>query len=174
MKPVDRKATLRWIDPTELRPVDENEPERGEVPVEGATTWLLRPLSKRARSYCQDIAAYVRTKGDLADVDTIAPEIETRTGSVKFWAVKFGLFGVENFPGWETEKDPLGLLPSGESVPTDGFLDTIDDEIFDRMAAKIQSLSTVTGDDAEKSSPPSTSSSTMPSSPDAGSVEPSA
>ncbi len=170
MKPIDRKRIDLFIDPSEMELIDSTDDTKGKKPKEDHSTFKLRGLGKRTRAFTQDIAAYVRTEG-AEEERTI---IETRTGSVRYWNVKYGLIGVENFPGWEAEADSNGHIPADEQVPTDAFLDTIPDDVFSNISARVADLSTLTIDDAEKSSPQSTSSSTTPSSPSAVSVEQSA
>lgn len=169
MKPIDRKRIDLFVCPSEMEPVDPKDESLGQKPKEGHSVFKLRGLGKRTRAFTQDIAAYVRTEGE--EERTI---IETRTGSVRYWNVKYGLIGVENFEGWASEPDPNGHLPSDEKVPTDAFLDSIPDDTFSAISARVAELSTLTVEDAEKSSPQSTSSSTTPSPLAAASAEPSA
>ena len=168
MKPIDRKQMDRYVDESEMDLVDKENPSKGKKAREGHSVFMLRGLSKRTKAYVQNIAAYARTKEDGSH------EVEVRAGDVRYWNIVYGLVGVENYPGWTTRPDPNGLLPGDEKVPTDAFLDTIPDDVFERLSLRIASLSSLSVEDAEKSSPPSTSSSTTPSSPDAESAAPSA
>lgn len=135
LKPIDPATVVEFIHPSDT--------------VEPRSVWRLRPLTKRARAHILNEAAYGATN------TTGGVEIRARQGSVNFAYVKAGLEGVSNFGTWADEPAPEWVGGKGRSVPTDRFLDTIPDAIFDALAEQIAALSTVSEADAGKSSPPS-------------------
>jgi hypothetical protein len=135
LKPIDRAAVVEYVDPSDT--------------AEPLTVWLLRPLTKRTRSLILNDAAFGHTQAGGA------VEVRTRQGTIAYRQVKAGLFGVRNFPGWADEPAPEDV-GRGKLVPTDAFLDTVPDPVFDRLASRVVELSWLQEDDAGKSSRPPT------------------
>lgn len=130
LKPINMSRTVEYVFPD-----DTTEP---------ATVWRLRALTKRERRDVLD-------DGSRGRLGPSGVEVSQRAGSLNWGFVKRGLAGVEHFPGWADEAGS-----AGRRYPTDAFLDTIPDDYFDRLSGQIALLSSVTEDDAGKSSPPST------------------
>lgn len=135
LKPIDTASTVDAIFPGDGEP---------------ATVWKLRALTKRTRALIMDEAAYGQTKS------AGGVEVRTRAGSIAFRKVKAGLAGVVNFgQAWADEAAPDDV-GRGKFVPTDAFLSTIPDQVFDWLAERIEDLSSLQESDSGKSSPPST------------------
>ncbi len=160
VKPIDPHARVRHIFP-----------EDEQLPPEERTGWFLRAVTKRERAYCQDAGATalsVEADDTAGDLSKRAAKIDVRTGTVRLARVRFALANVDNYGvKYESAPNPLGV---GPDVPSDNFLDTIPEEVFDWLSDLAEKSGRVTVAEGKKSSPESTDSSTKDSPPSAGSA----
>jgi len=135
VKPIDPARAVDYIHPT-----DREGGTPDGAPRADATAFRVRALTKRQRAELLDAMGGTASGANI--------------GSSRHQTVRWGLAGVEHYDiAFTTEDDKSAV---GGKAPTEAFLDTIPDEVFRDLAAKIQSLSKLTEDDAGKSSRPST------------------
>jgi len=132
VKPVDPTRVVEYVHPS-----DREGGKPDGAPIDGATVWRIRGLTKRQRAA-------------LLDVSIGTPGGPARGGLSQHRTVRWGLTGVDHFDvPFATEADAESV---GGKAPTDAFLDTIPDEVFRDLAHAITRLSKLTEDDAGKSS----------------------
>lgn len=132
MRPIDPKATFRLVHPSEQK-----------LPESEQTTGIGRCLTFRERTHVESMGTRMIGAADRAE----DMRFDIRAGEVKRWRLKFGLVGMENFPGFETEAGPW----AGSVVVTDAFLDTVPDEWLTWFAGEIKRRTDVSVADAGKS-----------------------
>lgn len=97
------------------------------------------------------------------------PRLTTKTGTVDYLRLKFGMRPPERFGGeWRDEAHPL--VRRGKLVPTDAFLGTIPRHVRKWLANRIAEATLLSEADAGKSSPPSSSRSEEAAAPTAASA----
>lgn len=132
MRPIDPKQVSLLVHPLDAA-----------LPTEDQSVWHLRGLTLRERAYVQSQGARLIGAGAIAEEQ----KFELRTGDAQRWRVKFGLVGVDNFPGYMRERGPL----DGAMVAADSFLDTVPDPVIVWADEQIRRLTDVSVEDAGKS-----------------------
>ncbi len=150
---------VKAIDP--LKEFSEVHPDDLELQETDRTIWSYTGLGLRAVEMLQNLqTALVEGAGNQPD------SVAYRSGSIELTRLKFGMRPPKGFEtAWAEE--PAGAQFPKKFVPTDAYLDTIPKHVRAWLADLIGAASRVSEEDAEKSSPPSTSSSTKDSSPTA-------